>query len=150
MESKIHQLIDNIFKNFDFNRGSFKASPSNEPNYNYQWVRDSCLIVDIMITAYIKGFVEPKVFISFIEKFLIFEEKTSKIEIMSGLGEPKYELDGTPYLEDWGRPQNDGPALRCLVYLRLIDLFPFYKKRINNLLTKNIEYLKKKYLSTKL
>ena len=31
----------------------------------------------------------------------IFEEKTSKIEIMSGLGEPKYMLDGTPYLEDW-------------------------------------------------
>ena len=143
MESKINHLIENIFKNFDFNRGSFKASPSDEPNYNYHWVRDSCLIVDIIITAYNKGFVEPKVFISFIEKFLIFEEKTSKIEIMSGLGEPKYMLDGTPYLEDWGRPQNDGPALRCLIYLRLIDLFPFYKKRINILLKKNIEYIKK-------
>ena len=143
MESKIKSLINNIFKNFDFNMGSFKASPSYEPNYNYHWVRDSCLIVSIMLDAYTKGFIEPMKFISFIEKFLEFEEKTNKIEIMAGLGEPKYNLNGTPYMEDWGRPQDDGPALRCLVYLKIQKHLPYYTKRINTLLEKNVAYIKK-------
>lgn len=143
MESKINFLIQTIFKNFDFNLGSFKASPSDEPNYNYHWVRDSCLIVNILITAYQKGFIDPKMFISFIEKFLVFEEKTCKITVNAGLGEPKYNLDGSPYMEDWGRPQDDGPALRCLVYLNLIKVFPYYEKRINKLLKKNVTYIKK-------
>ena len=143
MESKIKYLINNIFDNFDFEKGSFKASPSNEPNYNYHWVRDSCLIVNIMIDAYTRGFIEPKKFISFIENFLAFERKTNNISIMSGLGEPKYNLDGTPYMEDWGRPQNDGPALRCMVYLKLMNVLPYYNKVLKKLLEKNIDYIKK-------
>lgn len=31
-----------------------------------------------------------------------------------GLGEAKFEVDGSPFEADWGRPQNDGPAIRAI------------------------------------
>lgn len=31
-----------------------------------------------------------------------------------GIGEPKFEVDGSAFQGSWGRPQNDGPALRSL------------------------------------
>lgn len=31
----------------------------------------------------------------------------------AGLGEPKYQPDGTAFTGNWGRPQRDGPALRA-------------------------------------
>ena len=40
---------------------------------------------------------------------------------LSGLGEPKFEADGSPFTASWGRPQRDGPALRAITlmaYLR--------------------------------
>jgi glucoamylase len=33
------------------------------------------------------------------------------------LGEPKYNVDGTRYNENWGRPQRDGPALRAIALI---------------------------------
>ena len=40
---------------------------------------------------------------------------------LSGLGEPKFRVDGSPFTGEWGRPQRDGPALRAITlisYLR--------------------------------
>lgn len=34
-----------------------------------------------------------------------------------GLGEPKFMVDGSAFKDDWGRPQNDGPALRSIALL---------------------------------
>ncbi len=31
-----------------------------------------------------------------------------------GLGEAKYEVDGSAFTGGWGRPQRDGPALRAI------------------------------------
>lgn len=31
----------------------------------------------------------------------------------AGLGEPKFNIDGTRFNGNWGRPQRDGPALRA-------------------------------------
>lgn len=143
MESKIKNYIRLIFNNYEKDFGSFKASQSKEnPNYQYHWIRDSILIVDILLKSYQKGFIEPNYFTNFLRKFIDFEKKISKINILSGLGEPKFNLNGDPYLEDWGRPQNDGPALRILLYLNIIKTFPFYKKELNELISKNVNYLK--------
>jgi glucoamylase len=38
-----------------------------------------------------------------------------------GLGEPKFNTDGSAFQGDWGRPQDDGPALRALVFIRLAN-----------------------------
>lgn len=34
-----------------------------------------------------------------------------------GLGEPKYNVDGTKFNGNWGRPQRDGPALRAIAII---------------------------------
>ena len=34
-----------------------------------------------------------------------------------GLGEAKYQPDGSQYTGDWGRPQRDGPALRAIALI---------------------------------
>src|SRR5690606_2287607 len=39
-----------------------------------------------------------------------------------GLGEPKYHVNGSVFTGPWGRPQNDGPALRAGVLILNIDL----------------------------
>jgi glucoamylase len=36
---------------------------------------------------------------------------------LTGLGEPKFNVDATPFSGPWGRPQNDGPALRALSFI---------------------------------
>jgi hypothetical protein len=43
-----------------------------------------------------------------------------------GLGEPKFQIDGTRFNGAWGRPQRDGPALRA------IALMSFSNWLINN------------------
>jgi glucoamylase len=39
---------------------------------------------------------------------------------LSSLGEPKFEIDGTPFTGSWGRPQRDGPALRALTLIHYL------------------------------
>jgi glucoamylase len=39
---------------------------------------------------------------------------------LSGLGEPKFGVDGRPYTGSWGRPQRDGPALRALTLMHYL------------------------------
>jgi glucoamylase len=39
-----------------------------------------------------------------------------------GLGEPKFNVDGSAFNEPWGRPQNDGPALRAATLMLFADL----------------------------
>lgn len=34
-----------------------------------------------------------------------------------GIGEPKFHVNGSPYTGGWGRPQNDGPAIRATVLI---------------------------------
>lgn len=41
---------------------------------------------------------------------------------LTGLGEPRFNVDGNPNSEPWGRPQNDGPALRALNFISLYNL----------------------------
>lgn len=40
----------------------------------------------------------------------------------AGLGEPKFEVNGLPFTGDWGRPQNDGPALRAIAVMHYARL----------------------------
>jgi glucoamylase len=45
---------------------------------------------------------------------------SGSFEDLSGLGEPKFKVDGTPFTGSWGRPQRDGPALRALTLMRYL------------------------------
>ncbi|TPX56942.1 glucan 1,4-alpha-glucosidase [Spizellomyces sp. 'palustris'] len=41
----------------------------------------------------------------------------------SGFGEPKFHVNGSPFNGDWGRPQNDGPALRASTLIRFANAY---------------------------
>ncbi|PVV00868.1 hypothetical protein BB560_004734 [Smittium megazygosporum] len=100
-------------------KGSVCASRSKlNPDYYYHWIRDSALTMNMLIQNLNNsdpGLIER---LLQIEDFIDFSYHISNWKSLpSGLGEPKFNMDGTPFLKEWGRPQNDGPALRsiCLI-----------------------------------
>ncbi|KAI5953244.1 ALR1 [Candida jiufengensis] len=115
------------------------ASPStSDPNYYYQWTRDSAISIKSLI-YYIEDNYrnelsnnngnEPlnKNIIKIIELYILNEYKLQRVPNKSGnfndlkgLGEPKFNVDMTAFNENWGRPQRDGPALRISTILEFI------------------------------
>jgi glucoamylase len=60
----------------------------------------------------VKGLGDEKTLADFANVSL--KHQSSEIACPGGLGEVKFHGDGTPFTGVWGRPQNDGPALRIL------------------------------------
>ncbi len=105
----------------DVKPGMVVASPSrSNPNYYFDWVRDTALTKRALIDYY-ELTKDPKI------KQMIFtwvdaETYRQTLPTLSGLGEPKYEIDGSGYTGPWGRPQNDGPALRAISMIKFARL----------------------------
>lgn len=105
----------------DVKPGMVVASPSRSaPNYYFDWVRDTALTMRALIDYY-EITKDAKI------KQLIFtwidaETYRQTLPTLSGLGEPKYFIDGSGYTGPWGRPQNDGPALRALSMIKFARL----------------------------
>ena len=90
---------------------------------------------------------ESKYF-EYIINYIENESKVQDLKTLSGLGEPKINIDCTPFNGEWGRPQNDGPALRGIMMLKIIDIFKFnydIDKLIRPIIIKDIEYLLQNY-----
>ncbi|MEQ1665122.1 MAG: glycoside hydrolase family 15 protein [Bdellovibrionales bacterium] len=103
--------------------GSIIASPSkNDPNYFYNWVRDGALVMDIWMRKLEKplGVMARTQYEHYMWDYVSFISYGMQFPSYSGPGEPRYNVDGTPNLEPWGRPQNDGPALRASLLIRFI------------------------------
>ncbi|KAJ7914463.1 glucoamylase [Mycena leptocephala] len=93
------------------------ASPSTvNPDYVFTWVRDSSLVFKVIIDQYTTG--QDKTLLGLIHNFITAESNLQEVSNPSGtistggLGEPKFNVDGTAFTGSWGRPQRDGPALR--------------------------------------
>jgi glucoamylase len=101
--------------------GAVIASPSQHvPNYYFHWVRDAALVMDIWMRQ-LEG--SPRTLpVERLEKlmwdFVDFSYFGLSVPTLTGLGEPRYYVDGTANLEPWARPQNDGPALRASLMIR--------------------------------
>lgn len=106
--------------------GIIVASPSKvKPNYFHHWVRDAALAFETALQVYqqtddrklrqqVRGFVLD---------YLSFNQKIQNdSRAITGLGEPRFYVDGTPSPVAWGRPQNDSPALRAINYVTLLKL----------------------------
>lgn len=87
----------------------------------FTWSRDSSLTMKLLIDNFIAGdkFLQP-----LIEDYIFAQAKLQKVKNPSGgladglgLGEPKFEANGTAFTGAWGRPQRDGPALRALALI---------------------------------
>ena len=110
----------------DVSPGAVIASPSRQaPDYFYHWVRDGALVMaevldralDSGAAADVRRRAEAQVL-----RWISFEKRLQETPVPSGnVGEPKFLVTGFPFTGPWGRPQNDGPALRALTALRYAE-----------------------------
>lgn len=104
-------------------KGAVVASPSKDnPNYFFHWIRDAALIMDIVVELYLRASTpaDKARFHTILVDFIDFSRRNQLTENPSGhLGEPKFMADGSAFTGPWGRPQNDGPALRAIALTKL-------------------------------
>jgi len=102
--------------------GAVTASPSRgHPDYFYHWVRDASIVAGTVLDLYERADDEKERFSDeqFLKDFTHFSRTNQLTPNRSGgLGEPKFNVDGTAFNAEWGRPQNDGPALRAITLIR--------------------------------
>lgn len=109
----------------DLAPGALIASPSRQnPDYYFHWVRDAALVMDVVVDIYTRT--SDQVYKSNLEQkirdYVNFSKSNQQSNAITGLGEPKFNVDGTPYDLPWGRPQNDGPALRAITLIKWAKL----------------------------
>jgi glucoamylase len=98
-------------------RGVVLASPSRvDPNYYYFWVRDGAMVMRAILDRVMTG---DSVAANQMKDYIALtrENQIDARSAAGGLGEPRFNVDGTVNTEPWGRPQNDGPALRALTLI---------------------------------
>lgn len=116
----LKKILENI-KSDGCAKGIVIASPSKgDPNYFYHWVRDSAIIIRALLKEYISNDDNLNL------KEVILDYVNTEIELqnldtLGGLGEPKFNVDKTAFNDNWGRPQNDGPALRALTFIEILE-----------------------------
>jgi glucoamylase len=115
--------------------GSVIASPSRgepmEADYFYFWVRDAALVMSTVVELYRTetDLAKKADYATRLEDYVRFSRKNQTTanpsdRLPSGrLGEPKFNVDGSAYNAAWGRPQNDGPALRAIALIQLANLW---------------------------
>ncbi|SJX64326.1 related to Glucoamylase precursor [Sporisorium reilianum f. sp. reilianum] len=90
-------------------RGAVIASPSTAgPNYFYAWVRDAALTMKVVIS---QPMLDRTLVTSYANAEKVHQQNAASSS--AGQGEPKFNVDGSLFTGPWGRPQNDGPALRA-------------------------------------
>jgi glucoamylase len=101
--------------------GAVVASPSRQnPDYWYHWVRDASLSFEPVLTFYLSSTSPAHKAENYrrLLDFVRFSRANQYAPTKSGLGEPKFYVDGTPFNDQWGRPQNDSQALRATLFIR--------------------------------
>ncbi|KAG0148911.1 hypothetical protein CROQUDRAFT_654270 [Cronartium quercuum f. sp. fusiforme G11] len=113
--------------------GSYLDQANENENYFFQWTRDGSLCLRVVLRKLREAELgevigmneeDPKCLDTLIKQFvsmnrkLQFTENQSGGPFTGGLGEPKFEVSGAPFEGCWGRPQNDGPAIRASTLIR--------------------------------
>ncbi len=123
-------------------KGAVVASPSKEkPNYFKHWVRDAALVMQEVFDLSKAGKISVAEMERLFMDYVDFSVTNQATQTQAGLGEPLFLADGAAFNDPWGRPQNDGPALRTLV------LIEFAAHMIN---TGRADYVKTKLYDSKL
>lgn len=118
--NEINTLKQHFLANVQAN-GAIVASPSQQnPNYYYDWIRDSAIAMGLIEHWYESS--TKKQYRTRLNQYVAWTETIQhQYDPLPGhdiLGEPKFYIDGHPFTGSWGRPQNDGPALRASVLIR--------------------------------
>lgn len=135
--------LTTVYQDTGITEGTVLASPSQKnPDYFYDWIRDTAItmntIVNVLSTqiseekskaetvSFDFSSVDVKLF-GTIFKYMNKTYEIQRTENLSGeplkqsLGEPKWNVDGSAFMGSWGRPQNDGPALRATSMIHFLD-----------------------------
>lgn len=113
--------------------GSYLDPENENEDYFFQWTRDGSLCLRTILRklqevemgeivglehedfncldALIKGFIQ-------MNRKLQCSSNPSGSPSNGGLGEPKFQVNGEAFEGTWGRPQNDGPAIRASTLIR--------------------------------
>src|SRR4029079_8407154 len=92
-------------------------------NYYYDWIRDSALAYESLVSRYWEMTPEQKHgMFHQMEQYRLFTQYIQKTKTIAGLGEPKFNMDGTAFNGEWTRPQNDGPALRAIAMIHWANI----------------------------
>jgi len=150
----------NNFNNPEVHKGLIIASPSkDDPNYFYHWIRDAGICMTTIFKLYEKKILSKKEFMNYFTNYITAEKTIQNLDTLTYLGEPKINVDLTPFNGPWGRPQNDSPALRCISVMKYYnfilknDMFDyvdhrfFYNKTLSmrSLIKSDLEYISHNY-----
>ena len=145
--SEITEICLSKIKNNRY-RTILYASPSYNPPYRYYWIRDAAIVYKSIIDMY--QYSKRDSLFVFIINYIETETKIQNIKTIGGLGEPKVNLDLTAFNGSWGRPQNDGPAVRGINMIKLYNLLfkehtSICLKIILPIIVKDIDYIVNNY-----
>jgi len=105
--------------------GSVVAAPAPqppEPDYFFHWVRDSAIVMRELADLELSGAApRPEDLGRRLADFTTFSRELQSSPSPAGLGEVRYNADGTQDFLKWSRPQLDGPALRALALMRYAE-----------------------------
>jgi glucoamylase len=117
-----NKIIENISPSDGLPGAVLAAKSRVTPDYYYHWVRDAALTMIAMNDVYrTTENVETKNKIR--QLFFDYTNFSSHIQNrVHNLGEPKFYVTGEVYEKPWGRPQNDGPALRAISLIQFANV----------------------------
>ncbi|KAJ3133941.1 glycoside hydrolase 15 protein [Physocladia obscura] len=124
----IPHFIAHLFKNINPEgtaRGVVVAAPQNNTvnNYFFHWIRDSALVMKTVNQIYMAQNTRNKTLERLFFDFQNITYKMQNENANTGLGEAKFNVDGSDYTGDWCRPQDDGPALRATTFMQFANQY---------------------------
>jgi len=149
IDKLLPKFLQNINNHSVYN-GLIIASPSNNnPDYYYHWVRDAAICMNTIFTLYEKNIITKIKLIEYFSNYINAEKEIQQLNTISGLGEPKININLTPFHKPWGRPQNDGPALRCIIIMKYYNFLLTEKSNDMfdiNIITNDLNYIRHNYM----
>ncbi|GAA6060428.1 hypothetical protein JCM10212_002196 [Sporobolomyces blumeae] len=153
----------NAFKNIGSAAGAkpgvIIASPStSDPNYLYTWTRDAALTTHGLLETASGSTLDQT--LAFLPDYVTAQNilqhlsnPSGTFSDLSGLAEPKFNIDETAFTGPWGRPQRDGPALRARALMKYVELYSSkisssQKSTIDSLIQNDLDYTVKYWNST--
>ncbi|OGT45318.1 MAG: hypothetical protein A3E83_08630 [Gammaproteobacteria bacterium RIFCSPHIGHO2_12_FULL_41_20] len=143
--------------------GAVLASPSNKgsgfsQDYQFHWTRDAAITMQQAMHIYLQNLTDNKLHEA-LNNYIEFEYTAQQQPSNPGertLGQPKFNIDTTVWEGVWGRPQNDGAALRaftlCDYYLNIdgknVESATWLRAHLLPLIINDLDYVMREWQHT--
>ncbi|KAJ1936831.1 hypothetical protein FBU59_004932, partial [Linderina macrospora] len=138
--------------------GAVCASPSrHHPDYYYTWTRDSALVMNEIITWMnsTRNATYAKELQSRVDDYVGFTRHVQGLKgLKYGLGEAKFQMDGTPFTGSWCNAQTDGPAIRAYALARYCEYLVGHgdlsggRRLYESVIAKDLDYVVREWRGT--